>query len=56
MNEIKCNHKRIKKNFSHGRKSKADKFCKDCGKVVSNKEIREIRGKELQGRRRNKRR
>jgi len=37
---MKCEHKRIKKNYSHGRKSKADKFCKDCGEVVTNYQIK----------------
>ncbi len=36
---MKCEHKRIKKNFSHGRKSQADKHCMDCGQVVTNREI-----------------
>lgn len=35
-----CEHKRIKKNYPFGRKSKADKFCKDCGKPLSNKELK----------------
>lgn len=37
----KCEHKRIKKNYPFGRKSKADKYCKDCGKVITNKELKE---------------
>jgi len=41
--EEKCKHKRIKKNYPFGRKSKPFKFCKDCGKVITNKEIKEIR-------------
>lgn len=40
---IKCSHKRIKKNYPFGRKSKADKFCKDCGEIVTNKMIQEKR-------------
>lgn len=35
-----CNHK-IKKNYPFGRKSTADKYCKVCGEVIKNKEIRE---------------
>jgi len=34
---MKCEHRRIKKNFPFGRKSKADKFCKDCGMIITNK-------------------
>jgi hypothetical protein len=32
-----CEHRRIKKNYPFGRKSRADKFCLDCGEVVTNK-------------------
>lgn len=48
---MKCDHKRIKKNFTHGRKSQATKYCRDCGAVVSNKEIRFIKRKQIQERR-----
>lgn len=34
---FECGHWRVKKNYSHGRKSRADKYCKDCGKIVTNK-------------------
>lgn len=34
-----CEHKRIKKNFPFGKKSRASKFCKDCGEIVTNKMI-----------------
>ncbi len=34
---MKCEHKRIKRNFPFGKKSKSNKFCKDCGKIVTNK-------------------
>lgn len=44
--EKKCKHKRIKKNYPFGRKSKAEKFCKDCGAVVSNKELKDQRKKK----------
>ncbi len=36
---MKCEHRRTKKNFSHGRKSRATKHCKDCGEVVTNHDI-----------------
>ena len=34
-----CEHRRIKKNYPFGKKSKADKFCLDCGEVITNKII-----------------
>lgn len=40
MKLTNCKHK-IKKNYPFGKKSKADKFCTRCGKVISNKEISE---------------
>ncbi len=36
-----CEHKKIKKNFPFGRKSRADKHCKTCGDVVTNKMIKD---------------
>ncbi len=36
---MKCEHKRIKKNYNHGRKSQANKHCMDCGEVVTNHDI-----------------
>jgi len=41
----KCLHKRVKKNYPFGRKSRSVKFCKDCGKVLTNKHYEEIRMK-----------
>jgi len=34
-----CNHRRIKKNFPHGKKSTPIMFCKDCKKVIKPKDI-----------------
>ena len=34
-----CDHKRIKKNFPHGKKSTPVMFCKDCGKVIKPKDV-----------------
>lgn len=34
---MKCEHRRTKKNFPFGKKSRADKFCKDCGEIITNK-------------------
>ncbi len=31
-----CDHRRIKKNYPFGRKSKADKSCKDYGEIITN--------------------
>ena len=45
-----CEHKRLKKNYPFGRKSNSFKYCKDCGEVVTNYQIKE----KIQ--RRNKRR
>jgi len=38
-----CDHRRLKKNYPFGRKSKPQIYCKDCKKVVSPKEIMEVR-------------
>jgi len=35
-----CDHRRIKKNYPFGKKSAPTMFCKDCGKVMKNKEIK----------------
>jgi len=34
-----CSHRRIKKNFPHGKKSTPIMFCKDCGDVIKPKDI-----------------
>lgn len=44
-----CNHK-IKKNYPFGKKSKADKYCKKCGKMITNHEL----SKEKSGKKKNK--
>lgn len=31
---MRCDHKRKKKNYPHGRKSDPIIFCKDCGKII----------------------
>lgn len=41
--EEKCKHKRIKRNYPFGKKSKPFKFCKDCGVVVSNRDLKDKR-------------
>jgi len=32
----KCEHRKIKKNYPFGRKSRARKVCKNCGEIVTN--------------------
>ena len=39
VGECNCLFPKIKKNFPFGRKSQADKFCKRCGNVVTNRSI-----------------
>lgn len=46
-----CEHRRTKKNFPFGRKSKADKVCKDCGERITNKMIKD-KAKEKKRRKR----
>ncbi len=41
--EKNCSHKRIKKNYPFGKKSKAIKSCKDCGEIITNKMIKDKR-------------
>jgi len=40
-----CEHKRVKKNYPFGKKSRADKKCKECGIMVTNKMIRDSKQK-----------
>jgi len=48
----RCEHRRQKKNFPFGRHSQCVISCKDCGEVITHKEMREIRGKIIQERER----
>jgi len=48
-----CEHRHVKANFPHGKKSGSFKFCKKCGAVVSNKMIRDRINKEHPKRRKN---
>ena len=43
--ETECKHKHIKKNYPFGKKSTAAKYCQDCGKSISNKEIKDRKKK-----------
>ncbi len=40
-----CEHKRLKKNYPFGRKSKPVMKCKDCGKVITRKELKELKNR-----------
>jgi len=52
-NMSECEHRHVKANFPHGKKSGSFKFCKKCGAVVSNKMIRDRINKEHPKRRKN---
>jgi len=39
----KCDHRRLKKNFPFGRKSRPEMTCKDCGKIVKSKDVEKRR-------------
>ena len=36
---MKCDHKKIKKNYPFGKKSKPEMFCLDCNQVVKSQEL-----------------
>lgn len=38
-----CPHKRIRKNYPFGRKSKAQKYCKTCKSLITNKMLEKRR-------------
>lgn len=40
---MNCEHRRLKKNYPFGRKSKPDFFCKDCREVIKPKDLEKIR-------------
>lgn len=42
MKKNNCDHQRVKKNYPFGRKSRARKKCKDCGEVITNKDLEKI--------------
>ena len=42
-----CKHKRTRRNYPFGKKSKPIIKCKDCGKIISNKELAEKRKRKL---------
>lgn len=37
---MNCEHKRIKKNYPFGKKSKPVMFCKDCKEVITRYELK----------------
>ena len=46
----RCEHRRIKRNYPFGRHSNAHMFCKRCGAIIKNKDLKEIRDKKKGGR------
>jgi len=45
--EENCKHKRIKKNYPHGKKSGPTRHCKDCGELVTNHMLMKRRKKNV---------
>ncbi len=39
----RCNHRRLKRNYAHGKKSTPTIKCKDCGKIITLKDLEIIR-------------
>lgn len=53
IQETKCCHPRIKKNYPHGRKSKPSMVCKKCNEVVTPfklKQLNRMKRKKRNGR------
>lgn len=50
----KCEHRRLKKNYPFGRKSKPEIYCKWCGKVIKPHDLIERRKKNKNDKKRNK--
>ena len=40
---MRCDHKKIKKSYPFGKKSKPEMFCKDCNQVVKPQELMKMR-------------
>ncbi len=36
-----CKHRRIKKNYSHGKKSTPSMYCKDCGTSIKHHDLKD---------------
>lgn len=49
---MKCEHRRRRKIYSHGKKSKPTIVCKDCGEIVSKNQLAKEREKRKKLRRR----
>jgi hypothetical protein len=45
MNNKKCEHRRIKRIFTHGRNSRPTLVCKDCDKIINRNERRKEQAK-----------
>ena len=40
---MRCDHKKIKKSYPFGKKSKPEMFCKDCNQVVKSHELMKVK-------------
>ncbi len=40
---MKCDHKKIKRNYPFGKKSKSEMFCTICNRVVKSQELIKIK-------------
>lgn len=47
---MNCKHNKIKKIITHGNKSKGYLVCKECGEIVSAKDLKEKRNAKRQRR------
>lgn len=43
---MRCEHRRVKKNYPFGKKSTPTMFCKDCGEVIKNKDLEKRRQRQ----------
>lgn len=52
---MRCNHKRIKKNYPFGRNSEPSMFCLDCKKPVTKHELMKMRQQSIKEAKRRRR-
>ncbi len=38
-----CKHRRIRKYFAFGKKSAPRRYCKDCDKIITGKDLQEMK-------------
>lgn len=55
IQETKCCHPRIKKNYPHGKKSKPSMVCKKCNEVVTPFKLKQLNRMKRKKNGRNKR-